>query len=116
MPFTKGQKKIGGSRKGSKHLFSIDTFKKAYRKDKKAHGDNIFEFFFSQARKDGGPVLIALMRKMLPDMKQVEVIQKYEGGYADMTPAEAAAEMDKATTGEKPDEKEGTNGPVGAHI
>ena len=42
------------------------------------------------------------MRKILPDMKQVEVRRKYEGGYAELTPAEAVAKMDAATVGEKP--------------
>lgn len=48
------------------------------------------------------PLAIALLRKRYPDMKQVEVIRKYEGGYAEMTPAEIAEEMTKATIGEKP--------------
>ena len=45
------------------------------------------------------PLAIALLRKRYPDMKQVEVIRKYEGGYADMSPAEACAAMDAATMG-----------------
>ncbi len=50
------------------------------------------------------PLAIALLRKRYPDMKQVEVIRKYEGGYADLSPAEACEKMDAATIGEKPSE------------
>lgn len=52
---------------------------------------------------DDTPLAIALLRKRYPDMKQVEVIRKYDGGYANMTPAEACEQMDKSTVGDKPD-------------
>ena len=103
--FEKGHNKIGGATKGSKHLFAMGEFKKAFEADEAKHDNNIFQFFFEQARKDGGAVLVALMRKILPDMKQVEVMRKYEGGFADMTPAEACKQMDKATIGNVPDSK-----------
>lgn len=53
---------------------------------------------------DDTPLAIALLRKRYPDMRQVEVIRKYEGGYAEDTPAEACEKMDVATIGEKPSE------------
>lgn len=106
MPFETGHEKTGGIVKGTKHLFSLQKFKEAFEADEKKYDSNIFEFFFEQARKDGGTVLVALMKKILPDMKQVETVKPYTGGYADDTPAEAAARMDAATTGKKPDDKE----------
>ena len=105
MSFQKGHKKFGGNKKGSKWLFSQKEFRKAYDADAKKHKTNIFQFFFQEARRDGGPVLIALMKKILPDMRQVEVVKEYEDGYAAMTPAQACAAMDKATVGKKKTKK-----------
>ena len=51
---------------------------------------------------------IALLRKMLPDLAQVaSVLGVAMVGYAAMTPAQAAAQMDAATVGTKPKAKAG---------
>jgi len=107
MSFEKGRDKTGGRKRGTpnKATEAQNAFQAAYEADKEKYGSNIFTFFFEQAREEGGAVLVAVMRKILPDMKQVEVTKRYEGGYADMTPAEAARKMDEATVGIKPDVK-----------
>lgn len=85
-----------GSRGPNKELLS------ALAEAKKKHGNvSLIQNVCDRAYEDT-PLAIAILRKILPDMKQVEVTRKYEGGYAEMTPAEAAAQMDKATVGEKP--------------
>ena len=44
--FEKGHDKIGGATKGSKHLFAMGEFKKAFEADAAKYDNNIFEFFF----------------------------------------------------------------------
>lgn len=77
MPSEDTQFKTGneGRKAGTKNVFSMGKFKEAFEADEKKYDSNIFEYFFEQARKDGGAVLVALMRKILPDMKQVEVVR-----------------------------------------
>lgn len=77
MPFEKNRAKTGGREKGTPNKATLvqNEFEKAFEDDKKKHGTNIFQFFFEQAREDAGAVLVALMRKILPDMKQVEVVR-----------------------------------------
>lgn len=85
--------------------YSLAYFTRALKREAKKSGiksayDHVAQQFFAD-----NTVMIALMRKLLPDMRQIEVIKQYEGGYADMTPADACKAMDAATMGEKPDVK-----------
>lgn len=94
-----------GRRKGALGKFSLAHFTRALKREAKKSGiksayDHVAQQFFTD-----NTVMIALMRKLLPDMRQVEVIKQYEGGYADMTPADACKAMDAATVGEKTDVK-----------
>lgn len=104
MPFEKDHEKIGGREKGTLNKATVaqNEFQAAFKADEEKYDTNIFQFFFEQAREEGGAVLVAVMRKFLPDMKQVEVVKKYEGGYSDMTPAETMAAMMRDTIGDKP--------------
>lgn len=44
---------------------------------------------------------VAILNRKFPVLKQVELTQKYTGGYAALTPAEACKKMDLATMGKK---------------
>jgi len=106
MPFEKGHEKIGGREKGTpnKAPGPDKELEDALCRAKGKHRDvSLIESVCDRAYGDT-PLAIAVMRKMLPDMRQVEVVRKYEGGYAEDTPAEACEKMDAATIGEKPSE------------
>ena len=103
-----GQTLPGAGRpKNAKDKFSVCELKKAFKRAKKnntvAPGKNIYDWLAEQAYKDH-TLAVALLKKIMPDMRQVEVIKQYEGGYADMSPSDACAAMDAATLGEMPDE------------
>ncbi len=101
MSFEKGREKTGGREKGTPNKTNMEV-RDALERAKGNHEDvSLLDSVCNRAYNDG-PLAIALLRKMYPDMKQVEVVRKYEGGYADMTPAETAAAMMKDTIGEKP--------------
>ncbi|KKM98893.1 hypothetical protein LCGC14_1153310 [marine sediment metagenome] len=108
MGFQPGHAKTPGSGrpKNSSDKFSVCELKKAFKRAKKNNkiepGVSIYDWLALQCYKDN-TLAVALLKKIMPDVKQIEVIKKYEGGYADMTPAEAAAQMDAATTGDIPD-------------
>lgn len=109
-----------GRPKNAKDKFSVCELKKAFeRAEKNCHkllcarnsrppqkcdcgGVSIYDWLAKKAYEDH-TLAVALLKKIMPDMRQVEVIRQYEGGYATMTPAEACAAMDAATMGEKPD-------------
>ena len=101
--FKPGHAKIPGSGrpKNSKDKYSVASLKEAFDKAEVKVGMSIYDWLALEAYKNP-QLAIALLKKTIPDMKQVEVIKKYEGGYSDLTPAEACEEMDKATLGDKP--------------
>ena len=77
--FAKGIKKIGGNKKGSRHLSVItrETLEEAIRKSDKTHNTTLLTHFIETAREDSH-VLIALMKKILADKKEVDA--HIEGG------------------------------------
>ena len=94
-----------GRPKGTKNKFSIVDLQKAMDKAKEKNGGvSLLEHVCRKAYNDNG-LAIAILKKMLPDLRRVEAIVDVDlVGFATMTPAEAAASMDKATLGEKPDD------------
>lgn len=97
----------GGRPKNAKDKFSVCELKKAFKRAKKSNkiapGVGIYDWLAQQAYNDH-TLAVALLKKIMPDMRQIEMVKQYEGGYADMSPAEACAAMDAATMGTKPDE------------
>jgi len=71
--FQKGHKKLGGNKKGSRHLAVItrEALEEAIRKNDKKHSTNLLTHFIEKSRKDSR-VLIALMKKVLADRKEVD--------------------------------------------
>ena len=103
MPFEDGHKKTGGIKKGYKYDYTLSALKDSLDKDANKHdGENILDYYIRMARKDNR-VLIALMKKLLPDLKQVEAIIQSNDLWATMTPADVCKDMDKLTTGDTPD-------------
>lgn len=74
----------------------------ALAKDKSEHdGQSIIEYFIGVARQDN-TVLIALMRKILPDLRQIEAtIEHSDNEWADRTPRDIVNDMDNLTTGDE---------------
>ena len=68
MAFKKGQ---SGNPSGRKRSNWRKLFDAAIEADTKKHGQSIFEYALEQARKDN-TVLVAILRKCLPDMKAIE--------------------------------------------
>ena len=99
--FKKGDKRPEGAgcKKGEKHASALKDLNEALRKAQAEHdGLSLVQSICDRAYNDG-PLAIAILRKVLPDLKQVEVTKDYEGGFAHLTPAEIAAEMDGLTVG-----------------
>ena len=71
--FEKGHKKVGGKKKGSRHLSVItrEALEDAIQKSDKDHDKTILTHFIDTARTDSH-VLIALMKKVLADRKEVD--------------------------------------------
>ena len=92
-----------GRPKGSKNRFSPKDLETALEKAREAHGGvSLLDHLCGKAYEDN-KLGIAILKKMYPDLKQIEALVDVEhGGYAGLTPAEAAAMMDAATTGTKP--------------
>jgi len=103
MPFEPGRAKTGGKRRGYKSMFSVKELEKSFKKAKKAHGGVSFLDYLTDLAYQDHVVAIALLKKLMPDMRQIEVMKRYTGGYADLTPQETIAEMLKATMGDEPD-------------
>ncbi len=68
MTYQKGE---SGNPAGRPKKALIDKFEKAIKKVEKVKGKTIFQHFAERAFDDDG-VLIAVMKKRLPDMKQVD--------------------------------------------
>ena len=103
MPFEDGHKKIGGIEKGYKYDFTLSALKDALSKDKDKHnGETILDYFIKKAREDN-KVLIALVKKILPDLRGDTLIIEPKGEWATKTPAQIAEEMTKSTVGDLPD-------------
>lgn len=103
-----GQTLPGAGRpKNAKDKFSVCELKKAFKRAKKnnavAPDKNIYDWLAEKAYEDH-TLAIALLKKIMPDLRQQETIVKYEGGYAEMTPAQACEAMDRATLGDKSSE------------
>jgi hypothetical protein len=67
--FTKGNP---GKPKGAKSVFTIEILQEAVRTVEKEKRKSLFEHFVRQAFKDK-QVLVALMKKFIPDRKQTEI-------------------------------------------
>ena len=92
-----------GRPRGTKNTTWRADFEKAIREDKNKYNQSIFEYALEQARKDN-TVLVAILKKVIPDLKQVESkVEVSAVGYASMTPAQACEEMDMATLGKRED-------------
>lgn len=92
-----------GKPKGAKTKFGLADLKKALDKAAKNHnGQTLLESVCERAYADN-QIAVAILKKLLPDLKQVEAVVDFgTTGYALLTPAEAAAQMDRATVGKKP--------------
>ena len=71
--FVKGHKKAGGKKKGSRHLAVItrEALEKAIKLSDSKGDTTLLAHFVATAKKDNH-VLIALMKKFLPDKKEVD--------------------------------------------
>jgi len=87
MPFVKGQ---SGNPKGRPKKPTIEALEKAIKKVERKKKKKLMEHFVEQAFDDNG-VLVALLKKMLPDLKQVEGVIKATLEVIPMTPAEKLA-------------------------
>lgn len=95
-----------GRPKGTKNKFSLAHLQRAMEKAKKTHsGQSLIESMCERAYTNDH-VAIAILRKMLPDLRQVDAIVDVGTiGYACLTPEQACADMDAATIGTKPKSK-----------
>lgn len=93
----------GGRPKGSKNKFSIaDLVKALNRAKEKNNGVSLLDHVCENAYKDNH-LAVCILKKMLPDLKQVEALIDVEQvGYATLTPEQACAQMDADTVGGKP--------------
>ena len=92
-----------GRPKGSKNRFSPKTLEDALKKAQDKHGGvSLIDHLCGKAYEDN-KLAVAILKKMYPDLKQIEALIDVDfGGYAGLTPAESAAEMDAATVGDRP--------------
>jgi len=89
-----------GKPKGCKNKFSLKEFYAALEIVEAEKGVSFLEHCIMRAYVDN-TVAVALLRKLLPDLKQVTAtLERHEGLYAAMTPDEAAAAMDVDTMGD----------------
>ena len=103
MAFEVGHKKIGGIEKGYKYDYTLSALKESLSKDKDAHnGETILDYFIKKAREDN-KVLVALIKKILPDLRGDTLVIEPKGAWATLTPAEIAENMTKSTVGDIPD-------------
>jgi hypothetical protein len=61
-----------GKPKGARSAFSLEVLQEAIRKVEKEEKKSLFEHFVRQAFKDNN-ILIAVMRKFIPDRKQTDL-------------------------------------------
>jgi len=106
MDFPKGKSPNPvGRPKGSNKRYSIDELRNAIKKVEKVKGTTLLLHYIEKAFSDE-KVLVSVMRKLLPDLRHVNVEGLPEpGAWGIMTPAEIAIAMDKKTTGKKPKAK-----------
>ena len=71
--YVKGKKKTGGKKKGTRHLAVItrEALEAAIRTNDKKHRTSLLTHFIEKSRVDSH-VLIALMKKLLADRKEVD--------------------------------------------
>ncbi len=71
--YVKGKKKTGGKKKGSRHLSVItrEALEDAIRTNDKKHRTSLLTHFIEKSRTDSH-VLIALMKKVLADKKDID--------------------------------------------
>jgi len=95
---------LNGRPKGCKNRFTLGDLKKALDRAKEAHGGvSLIDHLCNKAYEDNA-VAIAILKKMLPDLRQVEALVDVKAiGFAALTPAEACASMDATTMGKKSD-------------
>ena len=100
MPFKKGEiNNPKGRPKGSKNRFSVAELQKAFQKAAKTKGSSILEHLALKAYDDT-TLAIALLRKMLPDTKQLELTSlSSDNQWATKSPAEIAREMTSLSMG-----------------
>jgi len=88
-----------GRPKGSKNKFSAAQLQKAFaRAKKKNKGVAFLDHVCNQAYKDNA-LAIALLRKLLPDLKEVKTIGDSPIGWAILTPSQVVEQMDQLTMG-----------------
>ncbi len=97
-----GQTLPGAGRpKGCKDKFSPEKLRQAFNKAAKVKGMTIYEWLAQEAYTDS-TLAVALLKKLMPDLRHTEITKKYEGGYSELSPADTVAAMMKATMGKKP--------------
>lgn len=71
--FKKGHKKLGGKKKGNRHLSVItrETLEEAIQESDKTHNQSLLRVFIEKARKNPH-VLIAVMKKFIADKKELD--------------------------------------------
>jgi len=88
-----------GRPRGSKNKYSAAQLQKAFARAAKNHNGLAFlDHVCNEAYTDNA-LAIALLRKLLPDLKEVKTIGDSPIGWAILTPAQAAEQMDQLTAG-----------------
>jgi len=99
--FAKGNTAGHGRPVLSGEQFSIESLRLAFIKEGEKQGMTFYEWCAKQAfNKDAHPLMLGMLRKLLPDLKQIEVAVDVEKvGFASFGPDEEAAKMDGLTVG-----------------
>jgi len=99
MIFEKGHPKVGGKQKGYRKPYSRETIEAAFEKAKIAHGGvSLLEHLCELAYEDED-VAIKMLRKLVPDLKSIEITDSDNPEDFAERVSEQLAEMELATTG-----------------
>ena len=102
--FQKGHKKLGGKKKGTRHLSVVtrEALEEAIRISDKTHDKTLLMHFIEEARKNPH-VLIALMKKLLADKKEVDT---HVEGSLEMLLKEIENEAERGLPSDRKNKKE----------
>ena len=105
MPFKKGEiNNPKGRPKGTSNKWSIEKLQCSLAKAAALNNDVDFLDHICQKAYSDNALAIMIMKKLLPDLKQIEAVIAPSGYWASKTPDECVEDMDNATLGEKDSE------------